>query len=107
MVRPAAVMWPPRHDSIPIAHHHPHPRGSVQRIFSVIRWRGVGKNEVICPYDGKDALCFWAQFFARFLDLAKPLIIPISTGFRTLRRDPKNSQGKVADLDGLDQGLPV
>jgi hypothetical protein len=27
--------------------------------------------------------------------------MPISTGFRTLKRDPKNSQGKLADLDGL------
>jgi hypothetical protein len=39
------------------------------------------------------------------LDLAKPLIMPICSGFRTIRRGPKNGQGKLADLDGLDLGL--
>jgi hypothetical protein len=54
--RSLEFLRPPRHHSIPIAHQRPHPRGSVQRIFSVIRQRLAGKHRVILPYDGKDAL---------------------------------------------------
>jgi hypothetical protein len=46
------------HDAIPIEPKRQWQRGSVQLIFSIIRLSLVGKNRVILPYDGKDALRF-------------------------------------------------
>jgi hypothetical protein len=47
---------------------------------------------------------FGPQFIARFLDLGKSHILPVTIGFRPNSGGPKSGQDKWADLDALTPG---